>query len=429
MPGTVVLGAQWGDEGKGKITDLLSADADIVVRYAGGPNAGHTIVVGEHTLKLHHIPSGILYPHVTCILGNGMVVDPQGLLDEMDRLAGDGIDISRLRISNRTHVIMPYHRLLDSASEAERGTNAIGTTGRGIGPTYADKAARRGLRIHQLADIETAEDEIRQACAAANRQLEQHAGRPAVNAEDLLVQCCTWSKRLRPHIADTGLLLHRALQEKKRVLFEGAQGILLDIDHGTYPFVTSASTGVGGALTGTGVGPQALNRIVGVTKAYTTRVGAGPFPTELHDAAGDRLGEQGREFGTTTGRRRRTGWLDGVALRYAARVNGLTELALTKLDVLAGFERIPICTAYRHDAALVEDFPPVASALAECQPVYAELPGWSDDISAVRSFDQLPAAAQRYVQFVEDLASVPITTISVGPDRSQTLIRRPTRHR
>ncbi len=423
MPGAVILGAQWGDEGKGKVTDLLAARADVVIRYTGGPNAGHTIVHGEHTLKLHHIPSGILYPRVSCLLGPGMVIDPQGLLEEMEDLARRAVDVSQLYISERAHLIMPYHRMLDRASELARGSRAIGTTGRGIGPAYADKAARRGLRVHHLVDVEAAAETIRQTADEANRRLQLLFDQPGVDSEALVEQCRVWGNRLRRHVLDTGLFLAQAVNEDKNVLFEGSQGTLLDIDHGTYPFVTSTATGIGAALTGTGIGPQAIHRIIGVTKAYTTRVGAGPFPTELHDAAGDQLVEQGHEYGTTTGRRRRTGWLDGVALRYAVRVNGLTELALTKLDVLSGFPRLPVCTAYRLGNEEVSHFPPLATLLDESEPIYTELPGWDEDIQGARSFDELPPAAQRYVQHIEELAGVPVTIISVGPDREQTILR------
>jgi len=423
MSGTVVLGAQWGDEGKGKITDLLAADADVVIRYSGGPNAGHTIVRGERIFRLHHIPSGILYPQVTCLLGNGMVIDPAGLLEEIESLTRDDVDVSRLYISSRAHLIMPYHRLLDEANEASRGKKAIGTTGRGVGPTYADKAARHSLRIHHLLNVDDATDEIRRACAQANHRLKRLYNQSGMDPATLAENCKAWGERLRPHVIDTGLFLHHAIQQKQRVLFEGAQGTLLDIDHGTFPFVTSTATTIGGALTGTGVGPRAIGRIIGVTKAYTTRVGAGPFPTELFDAVGDRLVEQGHEYGTTTGRRRRAGWLDGVALRYAARINGLTELALTKLDVLTGFSSLRICTSYRWGEEESDQFPAQTSRLFNCQPVYEDLPGWSANIRTVRSFDRLPVEAQHYVQFLEELAGIPVSIISVGPDRDQTFFR------
>ncbi len=423
MSGTVIIGAQWGDEGKGKITDLLAAEADVVIRYSGGPNAGHTIVRGQNTYRLHHVPSGILYPHATCLLGNGMVIDPENLLNEMDGLAQGGIDITGLHISDRAHLIMPYHRLLDRASETARGRQAIGTTGRGIGPAYTDKAARRGLRMHHLLDVGRARDDIERACQFANLQLKARFDHPGLDVEELIEQCQRWSARLRPYIMDTALFLNQAIEQKQKVLFEGAQGILLDVDHGTFPFVTSTATGIGGALTGTGVGPQALQRIVGITKAYTTRVGAGPFPTELFDEAGDRLVDQGHEFGTTTGRRRRTGWLDAVALRYAVRVNGLTDLALTKLDVLTGFPTLRVCTAYEVAGEKMTYFPARTDQLAACEPLFEALPGWLEDIRDVRAFDQLPKAAQQYVQRLEQLAGAPITIISVGPDRDQTFLR------
>ncbi|RLC78743.1 MAG: adenylosuccinate synthase, partial [Chloroflexi bacterium] len=381
MPATVVVGAQWGDEGKGKITDLLAQDADIVARYNGGNNAGHTVVIGSQTFRLHHIPSGILYPHVTCLLGNGMVINPAHLCEELDGLAARGVDISpsRLKISGHAHLILPYHIALDGADEHRRGKKAIGTTRRGIGPTYADKAARTGLRVVDMLDEDAFAEKVREAVKAKNHILEKVYGLDPLDPDQLAQEYRNYARRLAPYVADVSLLVDEALREGKTVLCEGAQGTLLDLDHGTYPYVTSSTPTIGGALTGLGIGPRWIERVIGVSKAYTTRVGKGPFPTELTDEIGDRLVEAGQEYGTTTGRRRRTGWLDAVILRYAVRVNGLTELALTKLDVLTGIDPLKICMAYRCDGRLLQHSPLSPAQLARCEPVYEELPGWDED--------------------------------------------------
>ncbi|MGQ9628488.1 MAG: adenylosuccinate synthase [Anaerolineae bacterium] len=422
MPVTILVGAQWGDEGKGKITDLLARESDFVARYQGGNNAGHTVVVGGQTFRLHHIPSGILYRGVTCILGNGMVINPGHLLEEMDSLASRGADISpeRLKISGKAHLIMPYHIALDGAGERAMGQKAIGTTRRGIGPAYADKAARRGLRAQDMLE-EDFPQKVREAVMEKNIILEKLYSQLPLDAEAVAEEFSIYAGRLRPYIADVSLLLDEACRAGKAILCEGAQGTLLDIDHGTYPYVTSSSPAAGGALTGLGLGPKCVERVIGVVKAYQTRVGSGPFPTELHDEIGDRLVEVGHEYGTTTGRRRRTGWLDMVALRYAARINGLSELAITKLDVLGGIGTLKICLAYRCRGELLEHFPASPSVLEECEPVYEEMPGWKEDIAEAKKWDDLPSAAQNYIRRIETLAGLRATFISVGPEREQII--------
>lgn len=422
MPVTIIVGAQWGDEGKGKITDMLARESDFVARYQGGNNAGHTVVVGGQTFRLHHIPSGILYRGVTCVLGNGMVINPGHILEEMDSLASRGADISpeRLKISGKAHLIMPYHIALDGAGEQAMGQKAIGTTKRGIGPAYADKAARRGLRAQDMLE-EDFPQKVREAVMEKNIVLEKLYSQPPLDAEAVAEEFSIYAERLRPYIADVSLLLDEACRAGKAILCEGAQGTLLDIDHGTYPYVTSSSPAAGGALTGLGLGPKCVERVIGVVKAYQTRVGSGPFPTELHDEIGDRLVEVGHEYGTTTGRRRRTGWLDMVALRYAARINGLSELAITKLDVLGGIGTLKICSAYRCRGELLEHFPASPSVLEECEPVYEEMPGWKEDIAEAKKWDDLPSAAQNYIRRIETLTGLQATFISVGPEREQII--------
>jgi len=421
MPATVIVGAQWGDEGKGKITDMLAQRADLVARYNGGDNAGHTVVFRGQTFRLHHIPSGILYPNVTCVLGNGMVINPKRLCEELDGLASSGVDVSpsRLKVSGRAHLVLPIHIALDRAEEAARGRGAIGTTYRGIGPAYSDKFARRGLRVADLLE-EDFPERVKKALERGNRLLELYGFEPidVASAVQEQVEC---ARRLAPYVEDTSWLINKALSEGKEVLCEGAQGTFLDIDHGTYPYVTSSYPVAGGALIGLGIGPKWVERVIGVTKAYTTRVGGGPFPTELTDEIGERLAEVGREYGTTTGRRRRTGWLDMVALRYAIMVNGITELAITKLDVLTGIDPIKVCVAYRISGEETERFPLSTEALSRCEPVYIEVPGWQEDISGARSFGELPAPAQNYIRLIEELAQVPVKIISVGPEREQVI--------
>jgi adenylosuccinate synthase len=438
MSATVIVGTQWGDEAKGKITDLLAAEAHVVARYNGGDNAGHTVTVGEERFAFHLMPSGILRPHTTCLIGNGVVVNPKTLCGEIEELARRGVDVSpeRLKLSTRAHLIMPYDIALDGAAEKSLGEERIGTTRRGIGPTYGDKAARAGLRSWDMLDEAAFVEKVRAAVEAKNAVLERIYDQPPLNPNEVVEEYADYAARLTPYVADTSPILHEALRAGKRVLCEGAQGTLLDLDHGTYPFVTSSSPIAGGALTGLGFGPRDIERIVGVVKAFQARVGAGPMPTELLDEVGDRLRGTGEqpwdEYGTTTGRPRRCGWLDGVALRYAAQINGLTEIAITKLDILTGLETLKICVAYDYrgrrpelvEGERLESFPPSAEVLAECRPIYEEWPGWSEDIRSVRTLSDLPQAALDYVRRIEELADAPATFVSVGPGREDTIIVR-----
>jgi adenylosuccinate synthase len=425
---TVILGAQWGDEGKGKITDMLAAEADLVARFGGGDNAGHTITVGTERFALHLIPSGILYPRVTCLLGGGMVINPRTLLGEMDGLAARGVDTSptRLKLSGRAHLIMPYHIALDSAAEAARGGSALGTTRRGIGPAYTDKAARCGIRVQEMLHPPGAlAERIREQATAKNMLLTKIYDQAPLEIESMVEEYQAYAERLGPHITDASEELATALRTRKRILAEGAQGTLLDLDCGSYPFVTSSYPTIGGVMLGLGVGPQHIERVIGVVKAYQTRVGAGPMPTELGGELGERLRGTGAhpwdEFGTTTGRPRRCGWLDGVALRYAVQVNGLTEMAITKLDVLSRFDTLRVCVAYELEGQRVEAFPTDLAVLARCRPVYETLPGWKTDITHARTFDDLPPPARQYIAQVEELLGIPASCISVGPGRDQTI--------
>jgi adenylosuccinate synthase len=427
---TVILGAQWGDEGKGKITDLLAADADVVARFAGGDNAGHTVTVGTERFALHLIPSGILYPRVTCLLGGGMVVNPSRLLAEMDGLAARGVDVSpqRLKLAGCAHLIMPYHLALDGAAEAVRGSGALGTTKRGIGPAYTDKAARSGIRVQEMLHRpDLLAERIRQRAAAKNVILENVYRQPPLEVEGIVQEYLAYAERLAPYVVDISQEVADALRSRKRILAEGAQGTLLDLDHGSYPFVTSSYPTIGGVMIGLGVGPQHIERVVGVVKAYQTRVGSGSMPTELTGELGERLRGTGSqpwdEFGTTTGRPRRCGWLDGVALRYAVRVNGLTEMVITKLDVLSGFDSIQLCVAYELDGRRIETFPTDLSILDRCQPVYETLPGWDEEISSARAIVDLPQRARDYVARIEDMVGIPAACISVGPGREQTVVQ------
>jgi len=432
MPITVILGAQWGDEGKGKITDLLAAQTDLVVRYSGGDNAGHTVTVGTERFALHLIPSGILYPRVTCLLGGGMVVNPQRLLAEMDGLAARGVDVSpaRLKLSGQAHLILPYHIALDGAAEGLRGGAALGTTRRGIGPAYTDKAARTGIRAQELLHPpEALARRIREQLAAKNEILDKIYSQPRLDAmaDAIIEEALVHANRLAPYIADVPETVDHALRTGKRILAEGAQGTLLDLDHGSYPYVTSSYPTIGGALIGLGVGPQHIERVVGVVKAYQTRVGAGPMPTELAGELAEMLRGTGAqpwdEFGTTTGRPRRCGWLDAVTLRHAVRVNGLTEVALTKLDILSRFETIQICAAYDLDGQRIESFPTDQAVLARCRPICETLPGWEEEIAQIRTFEDLPGPAQDYVSSIEEMLGIPASYISVGPGRDQTIQR------
>jgi adenylosuccinate synthase len=421
VPASIVLGTQWGDEGKGKATDYLADSMDYVVRYQGGNNACHTILAGGTLLKLQLIPSGILYDHITSVIADGVVVDPRVLLDEMERLRGIGIDTSRLVVSGNAHLIMPYHLELEKVTERYLGRHALGTTKRGIGPAYADKAARIGLRVQDLSDERIFRQKLDVALKEKNLILTKIYNRLALEPEQIVQDYLAYGERLAPHVADTSKLLYEALREGKQVLFEGAQGALLDLDHGTYPFVTSSSTVAGAALASVGIGPWELERAIGITKAYVTRVGAGPFPTEDCGPDGARLGERGKEFGTVTGRRRQCGWFDAVIARYAARLNGLTELFVTKLDVLSGFESIKVCTAYRADGDFYEDFPPHESLFQRAVPVDEELEGWPEELGDATSFEDLPAAARKYVERISDLAGVRVGVVSIGPSREQSL--------
>jgi adenylosuccinate synthase len=422
MPGIVIVGAQWGDEGKGKITDLLAEQADAVVRFQGGNNAGHTIVRNGETWKLHLMPSGILYPGKICIIGNGVVIDPKVLTDELDELRGRGVDTSGLRISANAHMIMPYHLMLDDAGEAKLGKLKIGTTRRGIGPCYADKASRIGIRVQDLLDEKILKQKIVAALEPKRLALRPFARDPRLDLQAITEEYLAYGRRLSEHIQDTTKLVWDTLDADATVIFEGAQGALLDLDHGTYPFVTSSNPIAASACIGSGVGPKDIDEVWGITKAYGTRVGSGPFPTELDGDLGEALRQRGGEFGTTTGRSRRVGWLDLVALRYAARINSLTALVVTKLDVLTGLETIKVCTRYRgEDGAEFDHFPYHQSVLHHTVGEYVDLPGWSEDIGEARSEDELPENARRYLAFVEEFIGVPIVVIGVGPGREQTV--------
>jgi adenylosuccinate synthase len=422
MPGLVIVGAQWGDEGKGKVVDLLAEQADAVIRFQGGNNAGHTIVREGETFKFHLIPSGILYPGKPCVIGNGVVVDPRVLISEIEGLRRQGIDLSGLRISANAHTIMPYHLLLDQAGEARLGKREIGTTRRGIGPAYADKASRLGIRIQDLLDEKILRQKIAAAMEPKAPLLREFVKDPSLDLHQMTEDYRAYGDRLASHIADTPPIAWKALEQGGLVVLEGAQGTLLDIDHGTYPFVTSSNTVAGAACGGAGVGPKSIDEVWGVAKAYSTRVGSGPFPTELEGEAGDRLREAGHEFGTTTGRPRRCGWLDLVALRYAVRVNGLTGLVLTKLDVLTGIDPLPVATAYSgSEGAAFDEYPYHQSVLHHVRGETVELPGWQEDISGARSLDDLPPNALAYVRFVEEQLGVPVVTVGVGPGREEII--------
>jgi adenylosuccinate synthase len=422
MPGNVVVGAQWGDEGKGKVTDLLAEQADLVIRFQGGNNAGHTIVRGSETYKFHLIPSGILYPGKVCAIGNGVVVDPRVLTDEIEGLRRRGVDISGLRVSANAHLIMPYHLLLDHAGEAKLGEQQIGTTRRGIGPCYADKAARLGIRMQDLLDEKILKQKIYAALEPKRLSLRPFAKDPTLDLHTMTEEYRAFGHRLEPYITDTPPLVWRTLDDGGLVVFEGAQGTLLDIDHGTYPFVTSSNPVAGAACVGAGVGPKAIDEVWGVAKAYCTRVGAGPFPTELEDDLGERMREAGGEFGTTTGRPRRTGWLDLVALRYATRVNGLTGLVITKLDVLTGIDPLRLGTRYLGpDGASFDEFPYHQSVLHKVGGEYVELPGWQEDITGARSLEDLPANARAYLDYISEFLGIPIVMVGVGPARDEMI--------
>ncbi|MET7332746.1 adenylosuccinate synthase [Nonomuraea sp. NPDC005650] len=424
MPAAVLVGAQWGDEGKGKATDLLGGDVDYVVRYQGGNNAGHTVVIGDQKYALHLLPTGILSPEVVPVIGNGVVIDPGVLLSEIDGLASRGISAERLLISSNAHLIMPHHKALDKVTERYLGKAKIGTTGRGIGPAYGDKIARMGVRVQDLLDPGILAKKIEVALAEKNQVLTKVYNRRGIDPSAVLDEYLAYAERLKPHIADTSLVLSKALDEGKFVLLEGGQGTLLDIDHGTYPFVTSSSPTSGGACAGAGIPPNRLTKIIGILKAYTTRVGSGPFPTELTDEVGEWLRQTGGEYGVTTGRNRRCGWFDAVIARYATRINGVTDYFLTKLDVLSGLERIPVCVAYEVDGVRHDEIPMTQTDFHHATPIYEELPGWQEDITSAKSFDDLPPNAQSYVRTLEEMSGAPISAIGVGPGRDQTVVVR-----
>ena len=423
MANVVVVGAQWGDEGKGKVVDIYTEHADDVVRYQGGNNAGHTLVVEGEKIVLHLIPSGVLHDGKRCIIGNGVVLDPEVFIREITNLKAKGKlqDDAVLLLSESLHVIMPYHKRIDIAREAQSGDKKIGTTGRGIGPAYEDKIGRRGIRLMDLIDRDTFALKLKEFLVEKNFILEKMLGEQPFDFDQVYQEYCGYADVLRKYCADTSLILHRDIKAGKKILFEGAQGTLLDVDHGTYPFVTSSSTCAGGACTGTGVSPRDIHEIIGISKAYVTRVGGGPFPTELFDAEGEKLRQVGSEFGATTGRPRRCGWFDAMVLRYAVRVNGLTGVALTKLDVLDGFETIRVCTGYSYNGTIIDELPASLEIFAKCKPVYEELPGWQADITGARTFDELPAKAQSYVRRLEELIGCPIVMVSVGPGREATI--------
>ncbi|MCM3726844.1 adenylosuccinate synthase [Neobacillus cucumis] len=428
MSSVVVVGTQWGDEGKGKITDFLSENAEVIARYQGGNNAGHTIKFNGETYKLHLIPSGIFNKEKISVIGNGMVVDPKALVAELAYLHEKGVTTDNLRISNRAHVILPYHLKLDEVEELRKGANKIGTTKKGIGPAYMDKAARVGIRIADLLDREIFEEKLEQNLEEKNRLFERIYETEGFKKEDILDEYYEYGQQVKKYVCDTSVVLNDALDEGKRVLFEGAQGVMLDIDQGTYPFVTSSNPVAGGVTIGSGVGPSKITHVVGVCKAYTSRVGDGPFPTELNNEIGNRIREVGREYGTTTGRPRRVGWFDSVVVRHARRVSGLTDLSLNSIDVLTGIETLRICTAYRYKDEVITEYPANLRILSQCEPIYEELPGWTEDITGVKSLDELPLNARHYVERVTQLTGVPLTTFSVGPDRTQTnVVRSPWR--
>jgi adenylosuccinate synthase len=429
MPNVVVVGAQWGDEGKGKIVDLLTEHAQVVVRFQGGNNAGHTLVVGGQKTVLHLIPSGVLHPGKTCVIGNGTVIDPTVLMKEIDGLRARGFlqDSAQLMVSEHAHVICPWHKHLDSLGEKARSGGAIGTTGRGIGPAYEDKIARRGIRVRDLLDADRLRRRVKERLPDALESIARmarlaKAEEPLLDMEAIISELLVLGGRLKEFIGDASLFLSEHVRKGTRILFEGAQGTLLDVDHGTYPYVTSSNTVAGNAAVGSGLGPTAIDRVMGITKAYTTRVGGGPFPTELNDALGDRLRKTGDEFGATTGRPRRCGWLDTVVLRYSTRVNGLWGFALTKMDILSGLETLRICTAYELDGKRITELPNDFEDFSRVQPVYEDLPGWDQSLAGARTLDDLPAQAKRYIRRIEEIVGIPVVCVSVGAERGETIV-------
>lgn len=425
MSTVVVVGTQWGDEGKGKITDFIAESAEVVARYQGGNNAGHTIMIENKKYKLHLIPSGIFYSDKICVIGNGMVLNPAALIEEIEYIHSHGFSTENLRVSDRAHVIMPYHLLLDELEEERKGDNKIGTTKKGIGPCYMDKAARNGIRISDLMEPEEFERKLRHLVKEKNNLIQQVYGREPLDVEAILKEYLGYANALRKYVTDTSVVLNDAIDSGRRVLFEGAQGVMLDIDQGTYPYVTSSNPTAGGVCIGSGVGPTKIHQVIGVAKAYTTRVGDGPFPTELLDETGDLIREKGHEYGTTTGRPRRVGWFDSVVVRHARRVSGITGLSLNSIDVLSGLESVKICTGYKYRGEVIETYPASLKMLAECTAVYEELPGWQEDISGAKSLSDLPENARHYLERVSQLTGIPIAIFSVGRNREQTNVVRP----
>jgi adenylosuccinate synthase len=423
MPSIAIIGSQWGDEGKGRIVDLLSSKVDMVVRFQGGNNAGHTVVKGNDQFKLHLIPSGILYPDVTCVIGNGVVLNPEVLIEELDSLESKGISTDNLRISCNAHLVMPYHIILDKAGEHRLGKSKIGTTHKGIGPVYADKALRSGIRTQDLQDLKIFRTKLEESLKLNNAIIEKIYGLKPLDPDEVFDRYVQYGKRIEKYIVDTAFLINEALDRNKRVLFEGAQGTMLDIDHGTYPYVTSSSTVAGGICTGAGIGPGRLDEIIGVVKAYTTRVGSGPFPTEESGKIGQYMREKGYEYGTTTGRPRRCGWLDAVVLKYSVMVNTIDSVAITKLDVLSGLKKIKICTGYKYEGKIYNDMPCHQTILHKCKPIYKEFECWDEDISRVRNFEDLPKQAQDYIKNIERIIKVPVSMVSVGAERSKIIVR------
>ncbi|ANE46048.1 adenylosuccinate synthetase [Paenibacillus swuensis] len=425
MSTVVVVGTQWGDEGKGKITDFLAESAEVVARYQGGNNAGHTIMIDEKKYKLHMIPSGIFYDNKICVIGNGMVINPAALIEEINYIHDNGFKTDNLRISDRAHVIMPYHMVLDGLEEDRKGANKIGTTRKGIGPAYMDKAARNGIRIADLMDAAEFEMKLRRIMEEKNQLIESVYGTRGLEVDPILEEYLAFAEILRPYVTDTSVVLNDNIDAGKRVLFEGAQGVMLDIDQGTYPYVTSSNPTAGGVCIGAGVGPTKIRQVIGVAKAYTTRVGDGPFPTEQTNETGDWIREKGHEYGTTTGRPRRVGWFDSVVVRHARRVSGITGLSLNSIDVMTGLETVKICTGYKYKGEVIDYYPASLNMLAECEAVYEELPGWTEDVTGVRSLDELPANARHYLERVSQLSGIPIAIFSVGRNREQTNQVRP----
>jgi adenylosuccinate synthase len=423
MPGLAIIGCQWGDEGKGRVVDLLSNKVDMVVRFQGGDNAGHTVVKGNDEFKLHLIPSGILYPEVICVIGNGVVLNPEVLIEELDDLESKGINTDNLRISSNAHLVMPYHIILDKAGEHRLGKSKIGTTHKGIGPVYADKALRMGIRTQDLKDLKIFKTKLEESLKLNNKIIKRIYGLDPLDMDEVFDKYRQYGKRISRYIIDTTSLVSEALDNNKKVMFEGAQGTMLDIDHGTYPYVTSSSTIAGGVCVGAGIGPSRLDEILGVVKAYTTRVGSGPFPTEDISKIGDYLREKGYEYGTTTGRPRRCGWLDAVILKYSIMINSIDSIALTKLDILSGLKKVKICTGYKYDGKVYDHMPCHQTVLHKCTPVYEEYQGWSEDISGIKNFEDLPRQARNYIKNIEKIAKVAVSMVSVGAERSKIIMR------